>query len=214
MIKTFTSYHHANDQQYKEALVSWAESAGIIENISVNIGDIDENLPSQTIRRMIRDNYLMDSEVTVLLCGTETRYRKHVDWELKSSMIDGTKNRQSGILVIDLPTTSSTSWHVCSGDAEKKLIYPDYTGGWTSVTSQDDYEQRYPEMPRRIIENLVEPNVRISIVPWDRVFGFEDRFKFLIENAARNGKTNEYNLDRKMRMKNYNPRIDQYDIRV
>jgi hypothetical protein len=81
MIKTFTSYHHANDQKYKEAFVNWASASGLIDDISVQTGEIDEGLPNQSIRTRIRDHYLRDSDVTVLLCGTETRYRKHVDWE-------------------------------------------------------------------------------------------------------------------------------------
>ncbi|MEQ9564359.1 MAG: TIR domain-containing protein, partial [Pseudomonadales bacterium] len=118
--------------------------------IFVNFASIDENLDPQTIRRIIRDNYLRDSDVTVLLCGTETRFRKHVDWELKSSMINGSRNRQSGILVIDLPTSSSKSWHAVYSK-EKEIVYPDYQGGWRHVSTLTEYEELYPEMPRRIL---------------------------------------------------------------
>ena len=69
---------------------------------SVESGDIPEYLNDQAIRKKIRDEYLRDSTVTILLAGTETKWRKHVDWELFSSMFDGTLNKKSGILVINL----------------------------------------------------------------------------------------------------------------
>jgi hypothetical protein len=193
--------------------VDWAEREGIISNRSVEIGDINENLPTQTIRRIIRDEYLMDSDLTILLCGLETRFRKHVDWEIKSSMIDGQKNRRSGVLVIDLPTSRANSWHAAFS-REKEIVYPDYTGGWRSVASVSEFEDMYPDLPRRILENLMAPNVKISIVPWERVYGYSDRFRFLVEASAVAGKTNAYDTSRPMRMKNYNPSLEFFDARL
>lgn len=212
MIKTFISYHHARDQQFKEALVSWGEREGIISNRSVEIGDIDEALPTETIRRIIRDDYLRDSELTILLCGLETRFRKHVDWEIKSSMINGRINTRSGILVINLPTSNSKSWYAAYPQ-EKEVVYPDYQGGWRSIESVSEFENLYPDMPRRILENLVNPDVKISIVPWENLYGYADRFRFLVRNSAAAGKTNSYNLSRPMRMKNHNPRLEVFDVR-
>lgn len=131
MTKVFISYHHENDQVYREHLSLLAAQHGVFEDGSVMVDDINENLGSQQIRRSIRDEYLKDTKVTILLCGTETKFRKHVDWELKSSMIDGTKNRQSGILVINLPTISCDTFYP-SLPGEIEQIYPDYTGEWFS----------------------------------------------------------------------------------
>jgi hypothetical protein len=80
--RVFISYHHANDQAYAEALVTLNESLKIFEDYSVDTGDIDSDLPPQTIRRKIRDEFLRESSVTVLLVGTGTAGRKHVDWEI------------------------------------------------------------------------------------------------------------------------------------
>lgn len=211
MIKTFVSYHHANDQAYKDALVTWAENEGLIRNFSVETGDIDESMPTQTIRRIIRDQYLRDTELTILLCGKETRYRKHVDWELKSSMIDGSINKQSGILVIDLPSSRSTSWYT-NFVGEKERIYPGY-GNWSTIETKSDFETLYPDMPRRILENMLAPYVQISVVPWQQIYGHADRLAFLLINSAAAGRTNIYDLSRPMRMKNYNPKHDFYDLR-
>ncbi|MEM9592427.1 MAG: TIR domain-containing protein [Pseudomonadota bacterium] len=205
MTKAFISYHHRNDQRYREHLSYLANVCGAFEDQSVEVGEIDESYSSQSIRRFIRDNYLRDTEVTILLCGSETRFRKHVDWELKSSMIDGAINRRSGILVIDLPTTRSTSWHA-SLPNEKNAIYSDYAGGWRHVDSKAEYLELYPDMPERIIDNLANPDVRLSVAPWRRIENQPGNLKFLVDATARVAMKNDYDLTLPMRRKNYNPR--------
>lgn len=204
MTKAFISYHHRNDQQYREHLSHLANVYGAFDDQSVEVGEIDESYPPQSIRRFIRDNYLRDTEVTILLCGTETRFRKHVDWELKSSMIDGAINRRSGVLVIDLPSTRSTSCHA-SLPGEKQVIYPDYRGRWMHVDNKADYFSRYPDMPERIIDNLAKPGVKLSVVPWDRIVNQPANLKFLVDATARVALTNDYDLSLPMRMRNHNP---------
>ena len=81
MHKVFISYHHQNDQLYKDRLVDLAEQCSIFIDASVDTGDISDHLSDQSIRETIRDEYLRDSTVTIVLVGTETRRRKHVDWE-------------------------------------------------------------------------------------------------------------------------------------
>lgn len=56
--KTFISYHHANDEQYKIAFQKiFADIHDIIVPWAVEIGDIDPNLKTATIRQKIRDEY-------------------------------------------------------------------------------------------------------------------------------------------------------------
>lgn len=209
MVKAFISYHHKNDQHYKDHICAIAERFRIFEDLSVAIGDIDENLPNQTIRRIIRDDYLRDSEVTILLCGTETKYRKHIDWELKSSMIDGAKNRRSGILVVDLPTTQTTSWYA-GLPGEKEVIYSDYTGEWTSLKTKIEFQARYPSLPERIIDNLMMKEVYLSVVPWDRIADNPDALRYLVESSAAVANSNQYDLSLPMRMRDYNPLLTAF----
>ena len=111
MHKVFVSFHHANDQKYKEGLVSWAEKNKVFIDGSVYMGEIPEDWDDQKIREYIRDEHLKDTTVTILLVGTETKNRKHIDWELYSSMYDGTVNKKSGIIVILLPSVKSEYIH-------------------------------------------------------------------------------------------------------
>ena len=120
--KVFISYHHKNDQDYKNSLCELNKICDIFIDMSVNTNDIDDDLDDETIRTKIRDDYLKDSTVTILLVGTETKNRKHIDWELYSSMYDGAVNKKSGVLVINLPTIQSSPSIAChSGEKRNNL---------------------------------------------------------------------------------------------
>jgi hypothetical protein len=151
MRKVFISYHHRNDQACKEQLLEFNRTHRLFIDASVDTGDIDDYLSNEAIRQKIRDEYLANSTVTMLLVGTETKYRKHVDWELYSSMFDGRVNKKSGILVINLPSTGC-EFFTAAHPNEKEVIHPDCQS-WTTITTRAEYERRYPHMPDRIIDN-------------------------------------------------------------
>ena len=103
--RVFLSFHHANDEVYKrrfEQLFCAAEKA--VYSHSVNDVEIDSGLPAERIRQTIRDKYLRNSSVTVVLVGTDTWRRKHVDWEISSSLRHTTLNRRSGLVGLILPS--------------------------------------------------------------------------------------------------------------
>ncbi len=99
--KVFVSYHH-RDQYYRNLFEKIF--GDIYVSKSVEIGDIDTNLKTETIRQIIRDKYLRDSTVTVILVGKDTWSRKHVDWEIYSSLRHTKFNPRSGLLGMILPT--------------------------------------------------------------------------------------------------------------
>jgi len=103
--KVFVSYHHANDQGYRDKFERlFAGRHDIMVSKSVQIGDIPDGLRTETIRQKIRDEYLRDSTVTVVLVGSQTWQRKHVDWEIGSSIRATPYNPRSGLLGILLPS--------------------------------------------------------------------------------------------------------------
>ena len=197
MHKIFISHHHENDWYYKDELLRINSQHEIFIDMSVDTGDIDENLPDQTIRELIRDNYLRNSTVTILLVGTETTRRKHIDWEIYSSMYDGTVNKKSGILVINLPSIYC-SYYNASHSEEKERVYPETTN-WTTIDSRSEYESRYPYMPARIIDNLLKNEVRISVVPWEKIANNPSILSYLIEATHADKGVYEYDLTRQMR---------------
>jgi hypothetical protein len=196
--RVFVSHHHANDQLVKEELVRWAKVNDIFIDWSVDTGDISDDLNDQQIREKIRDEYLRESTVTIVLVGTETKYRKHVDWEIFSSMYDGRVNKKSGIIVINLPSINC-SYYTASHSSEKETIFPEQTN-WITITDRAEYVRRYPYMPDRIIDNLLNPNAKISVISWDKLT--VDKLKFMIEKAYEDRVNCEYDLSRNMRRRN------------
>jgi hypothetical protein len=198
--KVFISYHHANDQRYKEELLCLNKLHNIFIDSSVDTGDIDENIDDNTIRQKIRDEYLKDSSVTILLVGTETKNRKHIDWELYSSMFDGTVNKKSGVLVINLPTVNCM-YYTATHNGEKKLVYPE-NQTWMSINNRAEYERRYQYMPARIIDNLLESQAKISVVNWNKVVSKIEILRYLIDETFNDRTTCKYDLSRPMRRTN------------
>lgn len=103
--KVFISYHHANDQFYKDKFVRlFDDRYDVFIDGSVGDGDISDGLQTETIRQKIRDKYLRDTSVTLVLIGTETWKRKHIDWEISSSLRHTQLNPRSGLLGLLLPS--------------------------------------------------------------------------------------------------------------
>ena len=116
--KVFVSFHH-EDQLYKEYFVDMME--GDIVDKSVEDGDIDDdNLSTETIRQKIRDDFIRDATVTVVLIGPCTWQRKHVDWEIGSSLRATPRNSRCGLLGILLPNHTNHG----SQSYTSKLIPP------------------------------------------------------------------------------------------
>ena len=198
MHKVFISYHHENDQNYKKELSQLGEENKIFIDNSVELGEIPEEWNAQKVREYIRDEHLKDSTVTILLVGTETQNRKHIDWELYSSMYDGKKNKKSGILIVNLPSVNCKNYTLCSAE-EKKAILPDVKE-WITITERSEYERRYPYMPARIIDNLLKKDVKISVVNWEDIN--KDNLSILLEKAYNSRTTNNYDMSRPMMARN------------
>jgi hypothetical protein len=106
--KVFISYHHANDEYYKLHFVQLFSNIlkGFISK-SVEVGDINPLISIDSIRNRIRDNFIRDASVTIVLIGAETWKRKHVDWEISGSIRRTRLNSRCGLLGILLPSHPS-----------------------------------------------------------------------------------------------------------
>lgn len=103
--KAFASFHHSLNQNYKRIFeLRFGNAFGAIAPSSVNDGDIDPNLPTDTIRQKIRNNHLRDTSVTVVLIGAEAWQRKYIDWEIGMSIRHTKYAPRSRLVVILLPT--------------------------------------------------------------------------------------------------------------
>ena len=102
--KVFISYHDCDaDRSHKERFTELLK--GSIIDKSVHDDDIDDDpLKTETVRQKIRDEFIADATVTVVLIGNCTWQRKHVDWEIGSSLRDTKNNSRCGLVGILLPS--------------------------------------------------------------------------------------------------------------
>jgi len=204
MHKVFISYHHGNDQPYKNRLLEINNLHRIFIDQSVDTGDISDALNDAAIREKIRDEYLRDTTVTIVLVGLETKGRKHVDWEIYSSMFDGTVNKRSGILVVCLPPTLDYCTGIFTAHAdEQKIVYPECSS-WDTLmgASVENFAGLFPHIPDRIIDNLAMSEAAISVTPWYTIANDPAKLSFLIESTFRDREACKYDLRRPMRRAN------------
>lgn len=202
--KVFISYYHADDQDYKNHLIDMKDgSQSIFDDYSVHENEVnDTGLTDEQVRRIIRKDYIQDATVLVLLCGQNTKHRKHIDWEIHAAMYDSDVNPKMGILVINLPSISGEqSMLACDNDEEQVMSSAHTT--WTPIQKDVAYiEKNYPYLPNRIITNIARDGVHISIVDWNVIANHPEKLKYLIDKAFQRRKTNNYDHSQSLRRRN------------
>jgi hypothetical protein len=133
--KVFISYHHADQEDANDFINTFDEERNVF--IARALGtemsqDIINSDDVAYVMRRIRDLYLRDSTVTVVLIGRCTWARRYVDWELQSSLRHGDTVRANGVLGIKLrssysayPTRLLKNLDQSNGDSYARVIeYP------------------------------------------------------------------------------------------
>lgn len=198
--KVFISYYHKDDQKYKNELLKQDKKYDIFDDYSVREDEVDDRGKTrEIIRRIIRDKYIKDATVLILLCGKNTSGRKFVDWELHAAMYDTEKNNRMGILVINLPTIKEQWEH--AGDENDKILIDDINANWVSLSEPQEYKSAFPYMPSRIMDNIVK-DVPITVVNWSKINHNPDVLKALIHNAYSRRKRIVYKNHAKLRRNN------------
>lgn len=57
-----------------------------MKDVFVKLGDIDPQSSPKKIFKTIREEYLKDSDITIVILGKHTKCRKHIDWEIAASL--------------------------------------------------------------------------------------------------------------------------------
>ena len=130
---------------------------------SVDTGNIDDTgLKTVTVRQKIRDEYVRDATVTIVLIGPRTWQRKHVDWEIGSSIRKTKKNPRCGLLGIVLPNHSEYG----EEGIDPHLIPPRLADNWQG---SDPYAVIYdwpkPWAPAQVAEWVHRAFVRRNGTP-------------------------------------------------
>ena len=195
MIKTFISYYHDDDQDKVRNIQNIIKNFKGIEDRSVEINDIDDSLPDQTIRTKIRDEYLRDTTVTIVVVGKNTKKRKHVDWEIHSSMYDGSKNKRSGIIIIDTVNEDISTIPY----QELKIYFPGVT--WTNWTNAEK-RKTYEFFSEKLLLNICKDNVSIPVITYSKLMKCPKLLEQAIILADKHRFDQKYNLSITMRKRN------------
>jgi hypothetical protein len=143
--KIFVSYHHGNDQEFKDQLVRFLSNS--YQVIDRSLPDrIDSENPEYVIRT-IRERYINGSSVTLILCGAETWARKYVDWETKATLDAG-----HGLVGVGLGSAARNSQgHVVVPGRYYDNCLSGYAiwSDWNTFTSS-------PQEARALIEQSIE----------------------------------------------------------
>jgi hypothetical protein len=107
--KCFISYHHRDEAEVR-AFVDRFIDVFIPKGIGGGVTDDDNFINSDDkdyVLRRIREKYLADSTVTIVMVGRCTWERKYVDWEIASTLRHDPNNVRSGLLGITLPSVAA-----------------------------------------------------------------------------------------------------------
>lgn len=101
--KVFVSYCHRDQAAAEQFVAQWSN---VFTHRALGLA-YDENIinsnDTEYVMSRIRQDYLGDSSVTIVLIGTCTHSRKYVDWEIKASLRRGA-SLPNGLLAYILPT--------------------------------------------------------------------------------------------------------------
>ncbi len=101
--RVFVSYHHGLNKGHAEKIQSIIQSLGYNDiSITDEIKIEDEDTKTEeTIRREIRDRFLREVDVTIVIVGQDSINRKHIDWEIRSSIYRFENSREGSIVVVN-----------------------------------------------------------------------------------------------------------------
>jgi len=105
--KCFLSYHHADQDEVDEFVRVFDEERDVFITRGLGITsdeDIINSDDTDYVMQRIREDYLGDSTVTIVLIGNCTWARRFVDWEIQASLRHGETVVPLGVMGICLPS--------------------------------------------------------------------------------------------------------------
>lgn len=110
--KCFISYHHDDEYEVEKFITDFDHGQDVLiaRGIGASMaGDVINSSNDDYIKSRIRDLYLRDTTVTIVMIGKCTWSRKFVDWEIAASLRNTSTASRSGLMAITLPSVSADS---------------------------------------------------------------------------------------------------------
>jgi len=109
--KVFISHHKADRIEVDAFIQKFAIEENVFTPYVLGANDNDEYINStnpEYVMTQIRNKYLLDTTVTIVLVGSCTHSRRYVDWELKTSLRRG-EYIPNGVMGIILPSLGASA---------------------------------------------------------------------------------------------------------
>jgi hypothetical protein len=108
--KCFLSYHR-DDVDEVEAFIDSFGAVFIPRVIGVSDeDDFIDSTDTDYVMDAIREKYLTDSTVTIVLVGKCAWARRYIDWEVYSTLRNDKSNRRSGLMAVSLPSVTAENY--------------------------------------------------------------------------------------------------------
>lgn len=147
----FISFYHHDDQWYKDYIDNHFDN--LIINESVMNGEYDPDNSDEYIKRLIREEKITSSSVVLVLVGPNTKYRKHVDWEIYAGL-RASINGRAGLTGILLPEILTSDEKYYSSDLPARLN-DNVISGYAKVYSWSYAIQHFTQVINTAFEDRV-----------------------------------------------------------
>jgi hypothetical protein len=107
--KCFISFHQADENEVGDFVDAFQDA--FIPRV-LGVSDEDDFIHSDDtdyVMDQIRETYLTDSTVTIVLVGKCTWARRYLDWEVYSTLRNDKNNRRSGLVAFTLASAADYS---------------------------------------------------------------------------------------------------------
>lgn len=106
MRRCFISYHHDDEREVQTFLDTYS-NAEVFTHRALGLdmaNDIVDSHDTEYVMRRIRELYMQNTSVTIVMVGQNTWKRRYVDWEIAASLRNGFGNPANALLGIKLPS--------------------------------------------------------------------------------------------------------------
>lgn len=110
--RVFISHYRGDRKEVDEFIKRFTTQEKVFKPYVLGANDNDDFINSNNpsyVMSQIREKYLKDSTVTIVLIGSCTHSRRYVDWEIKSSLRRGSYT-PNGLIGIILPSQGNSAY--------------------------------------------------------------------------------------------------------
>src|ERR1041385_7082142 len=99
--RVFVAHYGGDKTEVDQFIYLWGTREGVFNPLALGTFDNEDFIRSSNpeyVMSQIRNKYLGDASVTIVLLGRCTHSRRYVDWEIKASLRQGTDSLPNGLL--------------------------------------------------------------------------------------------------------------------